>query len=228
MRVGEDILGYIENECGEAIRYNGLMDKKIEKILKRLKGKRIGLFIDNANWFYPQRELGWDIDYEKLSKFLSKFFKLKVLNLYTGTPLGLVQKRSFESFADKVKKYGFKVETKPLKKIWVDRKRKEFIYKCNFDVEIALDVARTIDKLDLVAIGSGDSDFLAIRNYCFEKGKGFLALCFEQGVSWEIRKGYHVFLEDIKAEIVEKKPRRKRGDNNRNIVSSTGRKSRSR
>ena len=31
-----------------------------------------------------------------------------------------------------------------------------------------------------------------------EKGRGFIALCFEEGVSWEIRKGYHIFLEDIK------------------------------
>ena len=35
----------------------------------------------------------------------------------------------------------------------------------NFDVEIALDVARNIRKLDIIMIGSGDSDFIAVREF---------------------------------------------------------------
>ena len=68
-------------------------------------------------------------------------------------------------------------------------------------VEISLDVARHIKLLDLVMIGSGDSDFLAVRDFALENKKGFIALCFEKGVAWEIRRGYHIFLEDIKAII---------------------------
>jgi uncharacterized LabA/DUF88 family protein len=115
-----------------------------------------------------------------------------------------------------LKRLGYVVETKPLKKIWLDRKKGEFIYKCNFDVEISLDVARNTKSLDLVMIGSGDSDFLAVREFALENKKGFIALCFERGVAWEIRRGYHIFLEDIKGKIEEKnkKPRKKRGVNN--------------
>lgn len=179
------------------------MTKKLRKLLKKTKGKRIGLFIDNANWFYPQRELDWDVDFKKLVKFLRNHYNIKLLKLYAGTPLDLVQKRRFENFVSAVRKIGFDAETKPLKKIWLDRRKGEFIYKCNFDVEIALDVARNIKNLDLVMIGSGDSDFLAVRDFALENKKGFIALCFEKGVAWEIRRSYHIFLEDIKTKIEE-------------------------
>jgi len=192
------------------------MNKKLKQLLGKTKGKKIGLFIENANWFYPQKELDWDIDFEKLLNFLKKYYKVKVLKLYAGTPLDLIQKRRFKKFTEALEKLGYAVETKPLKKIWLDRKKGEFIYKCNFDVEISLDIARHIKLLDLIIIGSGDSDFLAVRDFTLENKKGFIALCFEKGVAWEIRRGYHIFLEGIKDKIKEdnKKPRKKRGVNN--------------
>lgn len=126
------------------------MNSKIKQILDKTKNKSVGIFIDNANWFYPQKELKRKISF-----------------------------------------------TKPLKKIWLDKEKTKFDYKCNFDVEIALDVARNMDKIDLVMIGSGDSDFLEVKKFTFEHQKGFLVLCFEKGVAWEVRKNYHVFLEDL-------------------------------
>ena len=179
------------------------MTKKLKRILEKTKGKKIGLFVDNANWFYPQKELGWDVDFKKLVGFLEDNYKIELLKLYAGTPLDLVQKRRFGGFVNAVRKIGFEVETKPLKKIWLDRKGGKFIYKCNFDVEIAFDVARSINNLDLVMIGSGDSDFLAVRDFVFENRKVFVALCFEKGVAWEIRRGYHIFFEDMKTEVEE-------------------------
>jgi uncharacterized LabA/DUF88 family protein len=181
------------------------MEERLKRLLKKTKGKKIGLFIDNANWFYPQKELGWDVDFEKLLNFLENYYKVKLVKLYAGTPLDLIQKRRFKKFTEVLKKFGYVIETKPLKKIWLDRKKGEFIYKCNFVVEISLDVARNIKSLDLVMIGSGDSDFLAVRGFALENKKGFIALCFEKGVAWEIRKGYHIFLEDIRSKIQEKK-----------------------
>lgn len=86
----------------------------------------------------------------------------------------------------------------------MDRTKTKFEYKCNFDVEIAFDVARQIDQLDLVIIGSGDSDFLEVKSYVLEHGKSFVVLCFEKGIAWEMRKGYHIFLEDLR-EFIENK-----------------------
>ena len=180
------------------------MNPKIQKLLEKTKGQKVGLFIDNANWFYPQQELGWRVSFSKLRDFLAKDYALTTLRLYAGTPLDDKDTANFDRFVRAVKQAGFEVITKPLKKIWIDRAKTKFEYKCNFDVEIAFDVARQIDQLDLVIIGSGDSDFLEVRSYVLEHGKSFMVLCFEKGIAWEMRKGYHIFLEDLR-ELIENK-----------------------
>ena len=42
------------------------MNNKIKQLLENSKGKTVGIFIDNANWFYPQKELGWQVSFSKL------------------------------------------------------------------------------------------------------------------------------------------------------------------
>ncbi len=177
------------------------MNNKVTKLLENTKGKTVGLFIDNANWFYPQKELCWRISFSKLRNFLEKYYKIAVANIYAGTPISEKDGEAFGSFKSIVEKTGYSVITKPLKKIWVNRSQGEFIHKCNFDVEIAFDISRTIDKLDIVVIGSGDSDFLEAKNFTLEQGKGFLVLCFERGVAWEMRKLRHLFLEELQEKI---------------------------
>lgn len=179
------------------------MNINVRNILNKTKGKKIGLFVDNANWFYPQRELRYRISFTKLRKFLERYYKVVTAKIYAGTPLDIKDRKTFSNFCKAVEKAGFIVKTKPLKKIWLDRKKNVFVYKCNFDVEIALDVARYIDRVDLVIIGSGDSDFLEVKEFALERKKGFIALCFEKGVAWEVRKGYHLFIEELR-EFLEK------------------------
>jgi len=95
----------------------------------------------------------------------------------------------------------FRVVTKPLEKIYLDNHKKEFIYKCNFDVEITRDVIRTLNAIDLVLLASSDSDFIGLRNDVISQGKGFIFVCFEHSVAWEIRRLYHLFFEDIQEKI---------------------------
>jgi len=102
---------------------------------------------------------------------------------------------------NRLEKDGFKVITKPLKKIYLDNQHKEFKYKCNFDVEITRDVIRNLDKIELVLLASSDSDFIALRNDVILQRKGFIFVCFEYNVAWEIRRSYHLFFEDIQEEV---------------------------
>ena len=108
-----------------------------------------------------------------------------------------------ERIKKELEEINFKVVTKPLKKIYLNHQKEKFKYKCNFDVEIAFDITRNIKDLDLVIIVSGDSDFLEAKNFCLERGKSFMMMCFEERVAWEIRRIYHIFFEDIK-EFIKK------------------------
>ena len=179
------------------------MNKKHLTILKKFQGKSAGIFIDEANLFYIQRKIGWKIDWLKLKKFLEKYIKLEVCNYYMGMPAQGRARLENERIKKGLEEIDFKVITKPLKKIYLNNKKLNFKYKCNFDVEIAFDVARSIKKLDFIIIASGDSDFLETKNFCIENNKGFVMMCFEKRVAWEIRRIHHIFFEDIK-EFIKK------------------------
>lgn len=179
--------------------------------IKTTKKTKVGIFIDEANLFYIQRELGWKIDWTKLAQLFSQNFHLKILRYYLGMPVagpGRLKNLKIQKILELA---GYTVVTKPLKKILIDSHSKKYRYKCNFDVEIGLDVSTFIKNLDLIIIVSGDSDFIAIKDYVLINNKQFLFVCFEKRVAWEIRRSKHLFLEQIKDKIEykKKKPRQK-------------------
>lgn len=181
------------------------MQNKIEEILQKYKGKTAGLFVDEANLFYSQKELGWHIEWQKFLNLLNKFCKIEIKKYYMGMPL---DKKAYEQnilVKNRLEKVGFQVITKPIKKIYLDNKKFEFKNKCNFDVEITRDVIRNLDKIDLILVASGDSDFVALKNDVLYNKKGFIFICFEKNVAWEIRKSYHIFFDNIRKEVEYKK-----------------------
>jgi len=173
------------------------MPEDYSKILERLKGKTAGIFIDDANLFYIQKKTGWKIDWLKLKNFLEQYFKIGFIRYYMGMPPSGESRFNNERIKKDLEKIEFKVITKPLKKIYLDDTRDKFKNKCNFDVEISFDITRNIDKVHLVILMSGDSDFLEAKNFCLEKGKSFLIMCFEKRAPWEFRLIHHVFFEDV-------------------------------
>ena len=70
------------------------------------------------------------------------------------------------------------------------------------DVEIVLDVVRMIDNLDVVIIMSGDSDFLALKNYVVkEKEKNILFMGYKENMAWELRLCWHLYINRIRNEV---------------------------
>ena len=174
-------------------------------ILKKFTGKEAGIFIDEANVFYSQKTLGWHIHWQKFLEYLSEFVEIKIAKYYMGEPTA---KEAFEKnvlIKHRLETEGFEVITKPLKKIYLDKDKKRFIHKCNFDVEITIDVIRNLANLDLVIVGTSDSDFIALQRDVVSHDKGFIFCCFDHNAPWEIRRVYHTFFEDIKDHIIYKK-----------------------
>jgi len=177
------------------------MNSNYLKILNKFKGKKVGIFVDEANLFYSQKALGWHIHWQKVLKFFQEFYDIKITYYYMGMPF---KKEIYERnvlIKHRLKEEGFEVITKPLKKIYTDNQKNDFIYKCNFDVEITRDVIKNLNQIDLVLLASSDSDFIGLRNEVTSRQKGFIFICFEHNVSWEIRRSYHLFFEGIKNEI---------------------------
>ena len=176
------------------------MNRKAKKILDRYRGKRAGVFIDDANMFHAQREAGWFIDWERFKNFLEANFKVKFIKHYN------------ELFAKNLQRIGLEVIKKPLKKIYLDHTKTKFKYKCDFDAEIGFDIGINASKFDLAIIVSGDSDFVCLARRLPEYRKHFLMVCFKFKAPWEVYRIHHLFVEHIR-HLIEKEKEKKRTKN---------------
>lgn len=173
---------------------------QLSKVQPKLK---IGLYIDDSNLYYAQRDAGWKVDYKRLLKYLEGFGSVKVAKYFIGMPSWQPARDINEVLKQYFSKVGYTVITKPLKRIRDDKEPRGFRNKCNFDVEIALEVDKDIKKLDKIIIASGDSDFIPIKTTVLEQGKKIEFFAFQNGCAWEIRVSSHTFFDDIR-ENVEK------------------------
>ena len=173
------------------------------KIFKFLSGKKAGVFVDDSNLYHAAQKNGWRVDILELKKLLSEQCDLQFINYYIAVPdKSDASYVGTENFLSKIND-DIDIKTKPLKYTPVGGK---FVKKADFDVEISLDVVRIVGSLDIVVIMSGDSDFLALKNYVVgDKGKKILFISYESNMAWELRRCWHIYLDWIKDEIEYKK-----------------------
>jgi len=160
---------------------------------------KVGLYIDGANLFYQGKRNGWMVDYNKLYKWVKKESDIVVSKYFIGKPSWEPAKSLNETFNSYLEKVGYKIITKSLKKI--KTKNGEIKNKCNFDVEIHDEIINDLDKLDIVYLVSGDSDFLRTKERILSKNKKIKFLSYKKGCAWEIRLSWHILLDDIKEEV---------------------------
>ena len=178
------------------------MDEKTEKLLQNLKSKKVGVFCDNANLYHAYQKYGWRVDFRKFKKFISQYCDLKFINYYLVIPAkNDIVYHGTQRFLEKVEAF-VTIKKKELKYTPVGG---QIVKKGNMDIEIALDVVRTINDLDVIIIASGDSDFLELKNYVVkDKNKGILFTGYKENMAWELRLCKHIYLNKIKDEIVLK------------------------
>lgn len=171
---------------------NSVMDAKKRKAL---------VLIDGSNMYYAQKKLGVWFDWVKVKNYLEKNFEVIEIKYYMG-----IRKNDQKvfSFISKLKKIGFKVYTKFVKVYFDDTgKRTE---KANFDVEITGDSLTYDKKYDILALFSGDSDFLYLQKLLQKNGANLIIFSTKRGIAWELKlNSKHFFIEDIEGLTIEKK-----------------------
>lgn len=160
-----------------------------------MAGKEVGIFCDDSNLYYAYRRYGWRVDFRRLRKLLGSYCHIAFIYYYLAVPKqGDLDRRKTDKFAQNIRPF-VEIKTKPLKYI-MDGKR---IRKGNVDVEIALDVVRSIDQLGVAIIMSGDSDFLELKKYVVkDKQKEIVFMGYEGNMAWELRQCRHVYLNRIR------------------------------
>jgi len=171
---------------------------------KNLHHKKAGVFIDDSNLYYAQKEAGWRVDWKKLKKFLEKYCRVSIYNYYAALPdKSDINYKPTIKYLDYIKTAA-SVKLKPLK--YVKTVKGITIKKGDVDVEIVLDVVRNIEKLEVIFVVSGDSDYLELKNWVVkDKKKEIVFIAFENNIAWELRQCWHVYLNRIREEIELKK-----------------------
>lgn len=175
------------------------MDEKEIKLLKTLKGKKVGVFCDDSNLYHAYKKYGWKINFEKFRKLLEKYCDLIFIHYHIAIP----DKSDdvFKGTEDFLSKIDLAVILKK-KLIKYTPVAGKFMKKADVDVEIVLDVVRNIEDLDVIIILSGDSDLLELKNYIVnDKRKSIIFWAYEKNMAWELKYCWHLYLDDYRKEI---------------------------
>jgi uncharacterized LabA/DUF88 family protein len=168
-------------------------------IRKLVKGK-VFVFIDAANIFYAQKTLKWRISYERLRKYFKKECNLGKCFVYTAFAQ---EDEGQNRFIKMLKKSGFIVRTKPVKRIRITKGVYE--WKGNFDVELTMDVIDNLSKFKTLILLSGDSDFALLLKRVKEHEKRVIVMSTKDHVAKELlEQAKFVNLKKLKEEIVFK------------------------
>ena len=173
--------------------------------------ERIYVFVDFANvrqWaknFWPTDRK--DIDIHKLSQVINSIYPAAKFFYYghykhegflpENDPFN-VKHRQSTARLNKAVESGFTVRTKEIKMIFdYDENgiRDGQFYKCNFDIEMAMDMLNHIDDYDTAFVWSGDSDFKQLLEYLKSKRKKVITICSKGVASEEIREVSDLFIQ---------------------------------
>ncbi|OHA12283.1 MAG: hypothetical protein A3J10_03605, partial [Candidatus Sungbacteria bacterium RIFCSPLOWO2_02_FULL_54_10] len=163
------------------------------------KKPRLGIFFDNANMFYAQRDAGWRVDVITLKRALEAQFEVAFFNEYRAVPVEGDPAR--QPTLDFMQSVGGEItfRTKPLKYIQTAEGIKK---KGDMDVEIALDVTERIDELDVVLVMSGDSDLLPLKRYAAKRGKKIVFVGFRRNMAWELTKfAKYMYVDEYRSSL---------------------------
>ena len=144
---------------------------------------RACLFIDASNLHYPLREEGWRIDWKRFLAHFQGQYTLCQTYYYEGI-LGrcayfdkhpgatfedfLKVRKRHNAFLKKLRTFNITVRTKPVGRLY-SKSAGKIVHKCNFDVELTIDVIDQLDRYDVCLLVSGDGDFGRLVRYL--KGK---------------------------------------------------------
>jgi len=146
--------------------------------------QRTGIFIDIQNMFYSAKyKYRAKIDYEKLMVHVAHGRKVVRALAYVVTTPEINQ----SAFIQLLEDFGIEVKLKELKL------RPDGTAKGDWDMGIAIDTISMCDKLDVVALISGDGDFTALVEMLKAKGVRVEVYSFPANTSEELKSAATAF-----------------------------------
>lgn len=155
---------------------------------------RIAIFIDGSNLFYAALQLGIEINYTKLLRYLTGNSRLLRCFFYTGIDPTNDKQQSFLLW---MRRHGYRVVTKELTQLSDGSK------KVDLNVEIAVDMMTLVKYYDTAVLVSGDGDLAYAVNAVGYQGARVEVLSLRSMTSDSLINyaDYYLDLSDIKQHI---------------------------
>ena len=151
-----------------------------EHVDRSARRARLGVFVDVPNLLYGA-EPGQRLDMGKLLAILSKDRELVRATAYAPVSDNPSEPIQQQRFVAPFVPYEYRIVTKPLKRF------ADGSIKGNFDVEMAVDILSMSDRLDVMAIVSGDADFARVVEEVQSRGVRVEVVAFSGSTSAEMR-----------------------------------------
>jgi uncharacterized LabA/DUF88 family protein len=167
----------------------------------RVNLPRTGIFVDAPNVVYAADNARVNIDYGRMLKYLSRDRQLVHALSYSPIIDDVREGIRYETqrFVAPFLRAGYKLITKPLKRF------SDGSAKGNFDIELALDILTMAERLDIVVLVSGDSDFESVIEHIQSQGVRVEVVAFASNVSTELVNVADTFI-DISQHLEHMRP----------------------
>jgi len=133
------------------------------------KDQRVGVFVDVQNLYYSAKNLyNAKVNFGAILKIAVGGRKLIRAIAYVVKAQNLDEQRFFEA----LDKQGFEVKMKDLQVFYGGHK------KGDWDVGMAIDIIRLMNKLDVVVLVTGDGDFVPLVEYLRNQGQYVESIAF--------------------------------------------------
>jgi uncharacterized LabA/DUF88 family protein len=149
--------------------------------------KRIGVFCDVSNLYYC---IGKKFDKRKLDYRAYLQYARDLGEVQHAIAYGAQLNNEASGFIHCLKQIGFEAKYKSPKDY---HNRDNFKRKADWDVGIAIDIVRMLDRLDMIILGTADGDLKALVEYAKERGVDVVVLAC--GISRELKDSATKFIE---------------------------------
>lgn len=162
---GSSALALIEarRHSADLEKRNRILEDRVRELQQRPADERVSLFVDVQNMWYAARQqhgISARLDFEKLIQ--TAVGERRLIRAYAY----LIQTPEVDQsgFVTRLEQFSYEVKRKDL------RRRSDGSAKGDWDMEMAIDMIRMADKVDVVILASGDGDFVSLVQLLKELG----------------------------------------------------------
>ena len=193
----EQLGAEIAGQRAAILRLGESVDELAARLDRAARKPRLGVFVDVPNVLYGVEAGEPPIDMGKLLAMLREDRDLVRATAYAPVSDDPREAVEQQKFVAPFVPYAYRIVTKPLKRF------ADGSVKGNFDVEMAIDLVTMSERLDVVAVVSGDSDFARAVEMVQSRGVRVEVVAFAGSTSVEMRAlaDHYVELDRFAAQL---------------------------